>query len=578
MDEDQREIQYDLSSHDMSALEGLVSLARLRQHTAVGDNSTDEQKHLMSVHEECHHGLLDERLQSSPLNKSIATDRSLHLGVSDAVSGVRRNALGDRNLDWKFEIEHEDRLSELDAFAKLELAIQMMEPMEKADYLEALRVAPHLVMIESNPGKFLRHSSYNAVAAAQGIVRYWKRRREVFRERAFLPMTITGDGALSQDAIDFLHGGNVAFLPCDSGGRTVLFVQPCRRLQDNLDLRLRVSFYYGQLMAENRMSQKDGYVMIVTISDIYYDPYMTECKNLVMNTFPIKSYSWHIFKLLSSITQNRYLDGFVDRIVKMHSHLFRGYRTFIHPTQKKSEMLDSLAKHGFQKEDLPYCIGGKWEYSDFSLWIRDRLEYERVIYSAWESNSGPQKLTLVPPTVHVAEYLTDSHPIANAVVVDEKFSKGEDHNSATYPSQSPLSKVTWNYLQYSRRMFYKSIDLLCQSEKTAYLEALKHASSDILSRESDVDLFLKTESYHPVHTAKRCARYWQLRNQTFGSSKHDWLYQTGEHALGRKDLVLLQSGFCMLLPNDTEGSSVLSIDLTLLPKGISDSIIKRCLF
>lgn len=621
MNADERKLEIGLSAPVVSAVEGLFALAQQNQRvhptpmcevpSEEGGNERAKVHPIQSSKRElCCYDDRRNKLDPYAYDKThvyddsgaaiheraaALPDHALHLKVDDSMypPGDTRG-LGDRRLHWTFDIRYEDRKLELYAYAQLELAVQLIEPMEKADYLEALRIAPHLVMIESNPGKFLLHASFNAEAAAQGIVRYWKRRREVFRERAFLPMTMTGDGALTQDAIDFIRCGQATFLPSDSCGRTVLFIQPCRRAEDNLEMRLKESFYHGQLLAENSMSQKDGYIMIATISDTYYDPYMTECKNLVMNTFPIKSYSWHVLKLLASLNHNRYLDGFVDRVVKMHSHLFRGYRTYIHPMQKKSEMLDALTSHGFKKENLPYCVGGTWEYSDFSLWIRDRIQYEREIYAGWKRNAHENTgatvsgSRIVLPLARVGDSPKLNNPISSMpesrVEFEHQIYQEHDRQPCDTETNSlqqtcnATVEITCDYLQYSRLMLSKSIKLLRPSEKAAYLEALKKAPSGVTSTESHPDLFLRTESYHPLHAAKRCARYWQLRAETLGPTKHDYLYQTGEHALGRKDLALLQSGFSRLLPNDFEGSPALSIDTTLLPKGVLDVNIKRCLF
>ena len=85
-----------------------------------------------------------------------------------------------------------DSNSNTSGLAGFQDAIDQISVSEKVDYLEALRVAPHLVEMECGPLHFLRFANNNAIAAAQGVVTYWKRRRETFKERAFLPMTICG--------------------------------------------------------------------------------------------------------------------------------------------------------------------------------------------------------------------------------------------------------------------------------------------------------------------------------------------------------------------------------------------------
>jgi hypothetical protein len=120
--------------------------------------------------------------------------------------------------------------SHLQAFTLLDEAIAMMESYEKEEYLMALEVAPRLVLLESDPARFLRYTNFNVAAAAQTLVLYWKRQREVFGGQAFLPLTLTGNGALSSKDIEFIKTGSVVFLPNDADGRTVVCVDGSRRL------------------------------------------------------------------------------------------------------------------------------------------------------------------------------------------------------------------------------------------------------------------------------------------------------------------------------------------------------------
>jgi len=98
--------------------------------------------------------------------------------------------------------------------------------LEKVDYLTALRLAPYLILHESDPTRFLVYHGYDPQQAAQGLVRYWKNRREIFGERAFLPMTITGDGALTQEDIDFHKCGTLVISGQDGHGCPVLIFDP----------------------------------------------------------------------------------------------------------------------------------------------------------------------------------------------------------------------------------------------------------------------------------------------------------------------------------------------------------------
>jgi hypothetical protein len=166
---------------------------------------------------------------------------------------------------------------QLGSFAQMQEALRVVPLYEKVDYLKALEVSPQLVMTESDPLRFLRHQNFNAQTAAQGLARYWKRRRELFGERTFLPMTITGDGALSVEDIESINSGVVAFLPSDVNGRTVICYDSSRRLEHSVESHLRAAFYYGQIVAENEVSQTDGYIALVAVHELNCDALSQRC-------------------------------------------------------------------------------------------------------------------------------------------------------------------------------------------------------------------------------------------------------------------------------------------------------------
>ena len=69
---------------------------------------------------------------------------------------------------------------------------------EKLEYMEGLSRSPDLVASESDPLQFVRFCNYNVWVAGERLVRYWKARKEAFGdERAFLPLILTGRGALT---------------------------------------------------------------------------------------------------------------------------------------------------------------------------------------------------------------------------------------------------------------------------------------------------------------------------------------------------------------------------------------------
>ena len=100
-------------------------------------------------------------------------------------------------------------------------------------YCQALTKVPHLVRWESDPVRFLHSAQGNVAQAATRLIQYWEERYRLFGpDRAFLPLTLTGQGALNETDIALLQSGLLTFLPRDSAGRTVLFFDTTVRTTD----------------------------------------------------------------------------------------------------------------------------------------------------------------------------------------------------------------------------------------------------------------------------------------------------------------------------------------------------------
>jgi hypothetical protein len=478
-------------------------------------------------------------------------------------------------------------LSQREACTRIEEAVAMMEDYEKEDYLEAIEVAPRLVLLESDPTRFFKFTNGNAAAAARKLVLYWKRRREVFGDRAFFPLTLTGNGALSTNDIEFFKTGLAVFLPNDADGRTVVCLDPSRRLDHSMETRLRCIFYICQVISENEKSQTDGFVLLNAAGD-KIDMAMTQSRNLVMNAFPMKVKAFHLIKCMPKWTNNCLTQALIGGMVRLYGQVMQGCQTYIHASEDKEEIVQSLESHGISRNGLPRCIGGSWSYERFSDWLTERAQMDQE----WHPEQSLSAVVIAPGgavtnsddgafTSYRAEHGDgdDDGDVLN-VSSDTSSSTGDATSlsltdGATFSptgsaaslaatvgdgSASGLSITRDEMYQYLRNQMGKAIEQLPQDEKASYIEALEKAPAQVWKEESNPDAFLRVEDFHVKYAAKRICRYWQLRSETFGPKRFRSLYQTGEDALGIREIKVLQSDSIILLPKDAQGCPVLSID------------------
>jgi hypothetical protein len=265
------------------------------------------------------------------------------------------------------------------ALTLLDESLATIEDYEKEDYLKALEDAPRLVVTESDPTRFLWYTNFNAAAAARKLVLYWKRRREVFGDRAFLPLTLTGNGALSNEDIESIKTGWVVCLTNDADGRTVACLDPSRRLDHSLEIRLRCTFYFGQILSENEKSQTDGFVVLMIASGDgrYIDTATTHVRNLLFHTFPMKVKAFHVIKCMPRWTNNCLVQAFIGGMVRMYGYFLQGCPSYFHASEDKDGIVQSLESHGISRSGLPRFIGGSWSYERFSDWLTERAQMER---------------------------------------------------------------------------------------------------------------------------------------------------------------------------------------------------------
>jgi hypothetical protein len=135
--------------------------------------------------------------------------------------------------------------------------------------MEALRVAPYLVATESPIVAFWRCENQNPWGAAHRLVDYWKRRKQFFGEKAFLPMAM--GAAMSGDDLDALHIGLIQLLPDDESGRPVFYWDRIRSVASVVQREslVRTFFYLFQVMAERESGQRNGFSIMIFLKVKY---------------------------------------------------------------------------------------------------------------------------------------------------------------------------------------------------------------------------------------------------------------------------------------------------------------------
>ena len=137
--------------------------------------------------------------------------------------------------------------------------IQYSLPYEQTRaYLQAMKQDSEMVHIETDPIQYVRYCNYDLWAGAQRLCLYWTIRVELFGiQRAFLPLTITGTGALTSEDVITVHCAAICLLPKTRIGQSCILVDR-RKLLPNLtaESRLRAIFYILSMMVQEQQQHE----------------------------------------------------------------------------------------------------------------------------------------------------------------------------------------------------------------------------------------------------------------------------------------------------------------------------------
>jgi hypothetical protein len=410
--------------------------------------------------------------------------------------------------------------------------VQMQEALElipeKEAYLEAQRRVPFLVATESPPLRFLRHEDFDPSAAAKRLVYYWQQRKEIFGKRAFLPIDLTGNGALDAEDIIVVNTKFVALLPPDQDNRACFYYDRLPMKDGSLysnESRSRAIFYWFQVLSESKAAQTDGVACLNVVPDNHFAESnrgnVMATLDLIQNAIPVRVHSAHMIFQPPVGRKRTFTETIIPSAMQVLGTFF--WRAIkYHLADTKEEMCQKLQEHRFTKAGIPVSLGGSWEYDQVEDWKLERKAIEKKHYEEFLAQGG--SLPLDQEREEAAAFQeTES-------VKDKALSELED-----------------------------ALELISDESKAALMEA-RQRMPDTVNKEADPIRFLRLENYNTWAAARRLVTYWSTRKRLFGERAFLPMNQTGEGTLNRFDIAALCTGYIVFLPNDKCGRSVCYCD------------------
>mmetsp|Transcript_14398 Transcript_14398/g.23325 ORF Transcript_14398/g.23325 Transcript_14398/m.23325 type:complete len:347 (-) Transcript_14398:1825-2865(-) len=274
-------------------------------------------------------------------------------------------------------LDDDDRLTE-DVLNEYYGTLDALEPEEKDAFLEAMERVPYLVEQESPPIDFLRAEGFNTWAAAERCVKYWELRVWLFGERAWLPMTSTGNGCLNEDDCRLLETGFCTLLDddADKSGRGVLCFEVFeRKLEFHRMAIVRVIFYLMSVAHERTSVQKNGLVVIADTK--HYTTSHLDRKFIKIVAYLFMGYHPTITRAYHMCAPPGVKSCFLLVLPFIRYFQTRHIRQrFLVHTGTAPELAMDLEEYGIKKDSLPACLGGNRPESRFAKWLAKRREEE----------------------------------------------------------------------------------------------------------------------------------------------------------------------------------------------------------
>ena len=259
----------------------------------------------------------------------------------------------------------------------------------KVAYLEALNKAPDLAEQETVWESYLRFTNGDATRAAGMFAKYWEVRKELFGNRAFLPLNQTFEGALERKDVTVLQTGYFMQLPCTESGESVLYCDGTKLQKSSSSLsRARCKFYMLSIMSENVVSQTRGFNLLYFLSDPSFDRvFKDHFFETLLPVMPVRVNQIHLLGLDFSSTNGNNQENSTGTRLNETKTILDFRRTAglslmeTHAGSSREELYKGLYRRGFRKEGLPKAVFGEQGYDDFVKWQELRVRYEWGLFT-----------------------------------------------------------------------------------------------------------------------------------------------------------------------------------------------------
>ena len=258
---------------------------------------------------------------------------------------------------------------------------------------------------ECDPIKYMKRYNSDVAVVAEKMCLYWKHRVQVFgRDRAFLPLLLAGDAALTKtDVIGSLHHGLPLICPdTDSGTKVVLFDANYQTFYSKTEHILRGLFYLQKELAKDDKTITDGYILLIQVITPRFNqfdqPLYERVMTILDQAFPTKPHAHFMlgaYSLAGGLKKQHFrTQDVLGKALEfaIQKDLFFSREVHIHRAGDEDKMaITDLERMGITRKVLPAGLYNgffelksvlewveKMETLDEARWKRIRRQYTKV--------------------------------------------------------------------------------------------------------------------------------------------------------------------------------------------------------
>ena len=343
---------------------------------------------------------------------------------------------------------------------------------------------PDLVRRETQVIDFLRTENFDVAKAAKRLALYWKYRKEIFEDRWLLPMTQTGTGALSMTDLAMLRTGYCAVFSRPEDGMLIIYDHSRLQYFDS-ETHMRISMYLCTVFTDPvTQSRGGGCVYVVQSNRAPPTDISTEAWEMLRTALPVKPPR----QFMVAQAYEEYKEELLNFLGYQHARTaqFRSHQVpdrLVANSMRQS--LSLLQDKGIDRQYVPGCLGGDFQYDRFNDWVRMRLSIEEILSTApLQSNQlnsleAHQRLPRRTSAAMAGTSTFGSDPMSSATSTNTISGRSM---SAVYSKRAyERRKEEHSKLRFKAQALRMDHDRL--SRENARLEELLRQAKEVLSNE-----------------------------------------------------------------------------------------------